>query len=117
MKGAILDWITPRDAPLNLSLAHNVKMNQGYHHPTTGVLLCPTGIDWNDPGYIMLTSSIYDLEQSSLDCPTRVCMKLASGKMAVSGDQWPMLVYANQEYNPNDPWHGAGFSGASFSFI
>jgi hypothetical protein len=31
-------------------------------------------------------------------------VKLASGEMAVSGDQWPMLVYANQEYDPNDPW-------------
>jgi len=32
--------------------------------------------------------------------------KLASGEMAVSGDQWPMLVYADQEYDPEEPWDG-----------
>lgn len=33
-------------------------------------------------------------------------MKLASGKLVVSGDQWPMLVYANLEYDADDPWSG-----------
>jgi hypothetical protein len=37
---------------------------------------------------------------------TRVRTKLASGEMAVSGDQWPMLVYANSKYDPDDPWSG-----------
>jgi len=32
--------------------------------------------------------------------------KLANGEIAVSGDQWPLLVYANQEYDPDDPWDG-----------
>jgi hypothetical protein len=32
--------------------------------------------------------------------------KLASGEMAVTGDQWPMLVYANLQYDPDDPWSG-----------
>jgi len=32
--------------------------------------------------------------------------KLASGELIVCGDQWPMLVYANQEYDPKDPWNG-----------
>jgi hypothetical protein len=104
MKGAVLGWITPQDAPLNPPLACNIQTNRGYHHPITGALLCPTGIDWNDPGYVTLTSGIYDLEQSSSDSPTRVRAKLASGEMAVSGDQWLMLVYANQEYNPDNPW-------------
>ena len=26
--------------------------------------------------------------------------------MAVRGDQWPLLVYAKQEYDPNEPWDG-----------
>jgi hypothetical protein len=26
--------------------------------------------------------------------------------MTVSGDQWPMLLYADQEYDPEDPWNG-----------
>jgi hypothetical protein len=87
MKGAVLDWITPRDAPLNPPLARNIKTNWGYHHRTTGALLCPAGIDWNDPGYVTLTSGIYDLEQSSSDSPTRVHTKLASGEITVSSDQ------------------------------
>jgi hypothetical protein len=49
MKGAVLDWITPRDVPLNPPLSHNVKTNCGFHNNTTGVLLCPAGTDWDDP--------------------------------------------------------------------
>jgi hypothetical protein len=26
--------------------------------------------------------------------------------MAVSSDQWLMLVYENQEYDPDNPWSG-----------
>jgi hypothetical protein len=26
--------------------------------------------------------------------------------MAVRGDQWPLLVYAKQEYDPEEPWDG-----------
>jgi len=32
--------------------------------------------------------------------------KLDNGEMAVTGDQWPMLLYANQHYDPDDPWSG-----------
>ena len=32
--------------------------------------------------------------------------KLSTGEMAVHGDQWPMLVYANQEYDEEEPWVG-----------
>jgi hypothetical protein len=49
LKGAVLDWITPRDVPLNPPLSRNIKTNRGYHHPTTGAFLCPAGIDWNNP--------------------------------------------------------------------
>lgn len=35
-----------------------------------------------------------------------VSAKLASGEMAVAGDQWPMLVYVNLQYDPEDPWSG-----------
>ena len=26
--------------------------------------------------------------------------------MTVAGDQWPMFLYANQVYDPDDPWCG-----------
>jgi len=35
-----------------------------------------------------------------------VRIKLASGELIVCGDQWPMLVYANQEYDSEDSWNG-----------
>jgi len=31
---------------------------------------------------------------------------LSSGELVVRGDQWPLLVYANQEFDPEDPWNG-----------
>jgi hypothetical protein len=49
MKGAVLDWVTPRDIALNPPLARNVKTARGFHHNATGSLLCPAGVDWNDP--------------------------------------------------------------------
>jgi hypothetical protein len=85
LKGVVLDWITPRDSFLLPPLSRNVKTTRGFHHPVTGSLLCPAGLDWNDP---------------------EIRAKLSSGEMAVSGDQWPLLVYANQEYDPEDPWEG-----------
>jgi len=36
----------------------------------------------------------------------RVCGKLSSSEMPVQGDQWPMLVYADQVYDPCEPWEG-----------
>ncbi|TDL14632.1 hypothetical protein BD410DRAFT_858948 [Rickenella mellea] len=85
LKGAVVDWITPRNVPLNPPLARNVKANRGFHYTATGALLCPAGLNWQD---------------------SAVRESLASGTLAVSGDQWPLLVYANQEYDVNEPWKG-----------
>jgi hypothetical protein len=41
-----------------------------------------------------------------LICLFRVRAKLSSGEISVRGDQWPMLVYADQEYDPEHPWEG-----------
>jgi hypothetical protein len=48
LKGAILDWITPRGQPLNPPLSRNVKIDRGFHHERTGALLCPAGLDWSN---------------------------------------------------------------------
>ena len=50
LKGVVLDWISPCDTPLHPPLSRNVKTNRGFHHPITGALLCPAGLDWNDVG-------------------------------------------------------------------
>jgi hypothetical protein len=48
LKGAVLDWITPRGQPLSPPLARNVKTDRGFHHDRTGALLCPAGLDWSN---------------------------------------------------------------------
>ena len=48
LKGIALDWITKRGLALNPPLSRNVKTNRGFHHPVTGQLLCPAGLDWED---------------------------------------------------------------------
>ena len=47
LKGAVLDWIVPTGQLLT-PLAHNVKMDRGFHHEHTGLVLCPAGMDWLD---------------------------------------------------------------------
>jgi hypothetical protein len=36
----------------------------------------------------------------------RIRKKLSNGEIAVKGDQWPMLLYADQEFDPDEPWSG-----------
>ena len=37
---------------------------------------------------------------------TRTHTKLANGEIQVAGDQWPIFLYANYTYDPEDPWNG-----------
>jgi hypothetical protein len=46
LKGAVLEWITPKGQVLNPPLARNVKLDRGFHHERTGALLCPIDLDW-----------------------------------------------------------------------
>jgi hypothetical protein len=48
LKGAVVEWITPRGQPLNPPLARNVKYDRGFHHDITGALLCPADLQWSD---------------------------------------------------------------------
>ena len=36
----------------------------------------------------------------------RIKEKLCSGEMQVRGDQWPIFLYADLAYDPDDPWNG-----------
>ncbi|KIK32568.1 hypothetical protein CY34DRAFT_757803 [Suillus luteus UH-Slu-Lm8-n1] len=51
-------------------------------HPA---LLCPAGLDWT-----------YSETKA----------KLQSGEIVVTGDQWPLFLYADYHYDPEDPWNG-----------
>ncbi|KAG1743916.1 hypothetical protein EDB19DRAFT_1894673 [Suillus lakei] len=85
LKGSVLDWITPKGQTLVPPLACNMKIDHGFHHEWTGALLCPTGLDWSN---------------------TEMKTKLRSGEIIVTGDQWPLFLYADYHYNPEDPWNG-----------
>ncbi|KAI0055466.1 hypothetical protein BV25DRAFT_1873121 [Artomyces pyxidatus] len=85
IKGPVLEWITPLGQHLSPPLSRNVKMDRGYHHERTGQLLCPAGLDWND---------------------AEVKRRLRSAELTVAGDQWPMFLYKNYQYDPQDPWKG-----------
>ena len=32
--------------------------------------------------------------------------RLANGEIQVAGDQWPVFLYADYTYDPEDPWNG-----------
>ena len=48
MKGAIIDWITPKGQMLNPHIPWNAKSRRDFNHERTGALLCPAGLDWNN---------------------------------------------------------------------
>ncbi|KAG1894632.1 uncharacterized protein F5891DRAFT_1130893 [Suillus fuscotomentosus] len=85
LKSAILDWISPKGEAIRPPLHRNSKIDRGFNHDLTGSLLCPAGLDWNDP---------------------QTKEKLRSGEMLVCGDQWPIFLYAHHAYDPEDPWCG-----------
>ncbi|KAG2113277.1 hypothetical protein BD769DRAFT_1673813 [Suillus cothurnatus] len=80
LKSAVLDWISLKGDTIQPRLHRNSKIDR-----LTGSLLCPAGMDWNDP---------------------ETKENLRSGEMLVCGDQWPVFLYTQYTYNPDDPWCG-----------
>ncbi|TEB31011.1 hypothetical protein FA13DRAFT_1754862 [Coprinellus micaceus] len=85
LKSAIIDWITPPGGALTPPLSRNVKTDRGFFHYTTGELLCPATLDWSDE----------DTRKG-----------LRNGDIAVSGDSWPIFLYQDHIFNPENPWEG-----------
>jgi hypothetical protein len=85
------------------TLSQNVKTNRGYHHPITGTLLCAAGLDWNNAESVFL---LLPVPLTPLIPPFSMHEKLSSGKIPVCSNQWPILVYVDQEYDSQDPWEG-----------
>ncbi|KAG0703966.1 hypothetical protein DFH29DRAFT_874071 [Suillus ampliporus] len=85
LKSVVLDWISPKGEAIQPPLHRNSKIDRGFNHELTGSLLCPAGLDWNDP---------------------QMKEHLQSGEMLVCGDQWPIFVYTHHIYDPEDPWCG-----------
>lgn len=41
----------------------------------------------------------------------RVKSKLRNGEVMISGDQWPIFLYADYKFDPEEPWKGLLRSG------
>ena len=86
LKGAILDWITPRGQPLNPPLSRNVKIDRGFHHDRTGALLCPAGLDWSNHEFAILYFQTNAVGSSTrLAVPRRICEMGNSLWRAING--------------------------------
>ena len=108
MKGAVIDWITPKGQSLNPHIPRNAKTGRGFNHERTGALLCPAGLDWAHTEYV-LSELLSRFSFKSF--PLRTKSKLVNGQIQVAGDQWPVFLYANYMYDPEDPWNGLLRSG------
>ena len=86
-------------------LSQNVKTNRGFYHPITGELLCPAGLDYKDAEQVFL-APLFSFDVTYWVCFFSVRKKLANGDIGVSGDQWPLLLYEDQKYDPDEPWDG-----------
>jgi hypothetical protein len=60
------------------------------------------------PGWIGRTPSAHALPISTADADFACSIKaqLQSGEIMVSGDQWPVFIYAGCKFDPEDPWEG-----------
>jgi hypothetical protein len=103
LKSAVVDWIIPSGGCLNPPLSRNVKTDRGFFHETTGALLCPATLDWNDESY-----ALRPLDELTplmmVICSTR--MGLKSGEIAVTGDVWPTFLYRDHKVSDENPWDG-----------
>ncbi|KAH6893807.1 hypothetical protein BKA70DRAFT_1118757, partial [Coprinopsis sp. MPI-PUGE-AT-0042] len=85
LKSALVDWITPSGGVLVPPLQRNVKTDRGFHHSATGRLLCPATLDWS--------------------CD-KIRNGLRSAQLVPTGDQWPLFLFLDHSYDPEDPWNG-----------
>ncbi|KAG1836688.1 hypothetical protein DFJ58DRAFT_669456 [Suillus subalutaceus] len=85
LKSVVLDWISPNGEATQPPLHQNSKIDRGFNHQLTGSLLCPAGLNWDNP---------------------QMKENLQSGEILVCGDQWPIFLYAHYLYDPEDPWCG-----------
>ncbi|KAH6908131.1 hypothetical protein BKA70DRAFT_1103857, partial [Coprinopsis sp. MPI-PUGE-AT-0042] len=84
LKAAVVDWITEGQSQVP-TLRRNAKAGRGYQNEITGRLLCPVGVDWDDPEYREA---------------------LRNHELVVTGTQWPHCMYQDEICDPDDPWNG-----------
>ena len=99
LKDVVLDWITLRHA---LGAAPLLEC-QDEQSLSSSCYQGPSLPHWfRLEGYGVSSSGIFFDAHNWFSVHT----KLASRELIVCGDQWPILVYANQEYDSENPWNG-----------
>ncbi|TFK25465.1 hypothetical protein FA15DRAFT_680234 [Coprinopsis marcescibilis] len=83
--GVVVDWLVPSGASATPQLSRHSKANHGFYHYWTGKLLCPVGLDWEDP---------------------KIQEELRSGTTIVSGEYWPAFIYKDYTCDENNIWKG-----------
>ncbi|KAJ2911745.1 hypothetical protein MD484_g8668, partial [Candolleomyces efflorescens] len=86
LRGAILEWIVPvQGEKLDPVLSRSSKLDRGFHHERTGLLLCPPTLDWSNK---------------------EVKTKLRNKEILPSGADWPRFLYLDEKFEKGDPWKG-----------
>lgn len=101
----VVDWIAPRDQPLNHPFSQSIKTTLGLHHSAIGSSLpCWPRLEQLGAIIIRFSLQFYLL----LRCQLRI------REMAVWGDRWPLLGYGS-----NKVWytHLGACAGMMFSYF
>ncbi|KAF8225591.1 hypothetical protein L208DRAFT_1305560, partial [Tricholoma matsutake] len=85
LKSTVLNWIVPQGDSLTPPIPRNVKSSRRFNHDKTGQLLCLVEFDWSDE---------------------EVKAQLMCFQREAQHDQWPILLYKEHKYDPEDPWDG-----------
>jgi hypothetical protein len=80
-----------------------MKQKRGFENDRTGFLLCPAELDWNDPEYECPYSYGAALPLLTI---SRIRRQLRSKELTVTGSHWPIFVYRDEKYDPENPWKG-----------
>ncbi|KAG2737853.1 hypothetical protein P692DRAFT_201732442, partial [Suillus brevipes Sb2] len=87
LKFAVVSWLMQTSPTPNPVIPHRDKSCRGFHHDTTGKLLCPVDYDWGDPAI-------------------REAIRNYHPDYRVTSYSWPSYLYRDGRYDPKNPTNG-----------
>ncbi|KAG2081107.1 hypothetical protein BD769DRAFT_1684370 [Suillus cothurnatus] len=87
LKFTLASWLMQTSPTLNSVISHRDKSCCGFHHDTTGKLLCPVDYNWND-------------------AVVREAIQNYHPNYRVTSYSWPSYLYRDGHYNPQNPTKG-----------
>jgi hypothetical protein len=110
-----VDQMTPRAWRVPSSTGSHPGINLWYRHwyaiarmTVASTTMLPV-LSFAQPawtGQIPSEFLLLDLQWVKNWASKRVKAKLRNGEYIIPGDQWPIFLWKNSEYNPDDPWNG-----------